>query len=166
MAAIIPSRLVLLDLQDEYGNFGTIFRSQLFCRFTDRARCLAYISNHRTNIRLLHFFIPKSEHVVVDADIVLFNTIYYIYCMNEAGINEMRRQYNFPMYVKIFDVESLSTYLRQAAIGILSERAERTRHEPDEHDIALQLAAELADTLGDELRQHMNGRIGEQPNDN
>ncbi|CAF0826253.1 unnamed protein product [Adineta steineri] len=166
MAAINPSLLVLLDLQDEYENFGTIFKSQLFCRFNDRARCLNYISNRRTNIRLLHFFIPKSEHIVVGADIVLFNTIYYIYCMDEAGINEMRRQYNSPMYVKVFDIESLSTYLRQAAIGILFERAERTKHEPDEHDIVLQLAAELADTLGDELRRHMNGRIGEQPNDN
>jgi hypothetical protein len=166
MTAINPSLLVLLDLQDEHQRFERIFDSQLFCRFTNQIQCLEHVSPHRlTNIRLLHFFIPKSEHVVIGADIVFLKTIYYIYCMDQTSINQMRQRYDFPMFVKIFNVKSLLTYLRQAAIAYFVEQAERTKHEPDEHDVALQAAAELSEALGNELREHMNNKIGVQPSD-
>jgi hypothetical protein len=165
MTAINPSLLVLLDLQNEYERFERIFNAKLFCRFTTKTQCLAHVSSRFTNIRLLHFFIPKSEHIIIGANIVLFNTIYYIYCIDQESINEMKQQYDFPMFVKIFNVESLSTYLRQAAIAHLIEQAERTKHEPDEHDIALQAAAELADALSRELYDHMKDKTGVQPDD-
>jgi hypothetical protein len=85
--------------------------------------------------------------------------------MNQESINEMKQQYNIPMFIKIFNVKSLSTYLRQAAIGHLIEQAERTKHEPDEYDIALQAAAELSDALAKELYEHMNDKIGVQSDD-
>ncbi len=166
MTAINPSLLVLLDLQDEYQQFERIFDSQLFCRFTNRIQCLEHVSPRRlTNIRLLHFFIPKSQHVLIGADVVFFKTIYYIYCTDRTSINQMRQQYDLPMFVKILNVKSLLTYLRQAAIAHFVEQAERTEHEPDEHDVALQEAAELSEALGNELREHMNNKIGVQPSD-
>jgi len=166
MTTINPFLLVLLDLQNEYQRFERIFNPQLLCRFNHKTQCLAYISSRLTNIRLLHFFIPKSEHIEIIGDnISFFNTIYYIYCMNQESINQMKEQYNFPMFFKIFHVESLSTYLRQAAIAHLIEQAERTKHEPDEHDIALQAAAELADALSRELYDHMKDKTGVQPDD-
>lgn len=166
MTAKNPSLLVLLDLQDEYEKFERIFHSQLFSRFKNKAQCLEHILSRLPNIRLLHYFIPKSEHTEIGANVVFFNTIYYIYCMDQESINQMRRQYDFPMFVKIFNVESLLTYLRQAAIAHLIEQAERRKHEPDEHDIALQAAAELSDALARELNQHMIDTTGVQPDDN
>lgn len=157
--------IVLLDLRNEYQDFENTFRPQLLSHFITKPECLAYIASRLANIRLLHFFIPESEHIEIGADIVLMKIIYYIYCQDDASMNQMRHQYNTPMYVKIFHVESLSTYLRQAAITHLIEQAERTIHEPDEHDIALQAAAELSDTLANELYEHMNDMVGSQPED-
>jgi len=160
MTTINPFLLVLLDLQNEYQRFERIFNPQLLCRFNNKTQCLAYISSRLTNIRLLHFFIPKSEHNEINDNIIFFNTIYYIYCMDQESIKEMKEQYNLPMFFKIFHVESLSTYLRQAAIAHLIERAERTKHEPDEYDIALHEAAELSDALANELHEYMIDKIG------
>jgi hypothetical protein len=165
MTAINSSLLVLLDLQNEFERFERIFHSQLFSRFTNKTQCLEHISSRLPNIRLVHFFLPKSEHTEIGANLVFLNTIYYIYCIDQGGMNEMRQRYDCPMFVKIFNVESLSTYLRQAAIGHLIEQAERTKHEPDEHDIALQAAAELSDALAKELYKYMNDKIGVPPDD-
>ncbi|CAF0856539.1 unnamed protein product [Rotaria sordida] len=160
MTVMNTSLLVLLDLQDEHKNFETIFDSHIFCRFTNKIQCLEHVSSRLTNIRLLHFFIPKSEHIIIDARLLFFNTIYYIYCIDQISINEMKQQYDYPMFVKIFHIKSLSTYLYQAAIAHLIEQAERRKHEPDEHDIALQAAAEFSDILANELYEYMIEKIG------
>jgi hypothetical protein len=165
MTVISPSRLILLDLHDEHEKFEAIFNPQIFRRFVNKDQCSAHILSHLTNVRLLHFFIPKSEHTVIGADSVFLNTIYYLYCMDQASVDEMRQQYDLPMFVKIFNVQSLCTYLCQAAVAHLMEQAERSIHEPDEHDIALQAAAELSDALSQELYNHMIDKIGEQPTD-
>jgi hypothetical protein len=166
MTTINPFLLVLLDLENEYEKFERIFNPQLLCRFNNKIQCLTYISSRLTNIRLLHFFIPKSEYIEIIGDnINFFNTIYYIYCMNQESINQMKEQYNLPMFFKIFHVDSLSTYLRQAAIAHLIEQAERAKHEPDEYDIALQEASELSDALANELYKHMINKTGVLPDD-
>jgi hypothetical protein len=85
--------------------------------------------------------------------------------MNQESINQMKEQYNLPMFFKIFHVDSLSTYLRQAAIAHLIEQAERAKHEPDEYDIALQEASELSDALANELYKHMINKTGVLPDD-
>lgn len=157
--------LVLLDLQSEYQRFEEIFDSQSFGRFTDRAQCLQHVSSRPANIRALHFFIPKSEHTIIDPNIIFSNTIYYIYCMDDQSINEMNQTYQFPMFVKIFDVESLLMNLRGALIAHWIEQANRTQHQPDEHDIALQVGAELSNALAEELRQHMIFKTGVPPDD-
>ncbi|CAF3387757.1 unnamed protein product [Rotaria socialis] len=84
-----------------------------------------------------------------------YNTIYYIYCVDGASIKEMKQQYDYPMFVKVFHVECLATYLRQAAISHLIEQAERRKHEPDEHELALQAAAEFSDALANKLSEYM-----------
>ncbi|CAF2240458.1 unnamed protein product [Rotaria magnacalcarata] len=119
--------------QEEHKNFEIIFDSHVFCRFTNKTKCLKYVSSRLTNIRLLHFFIPKYG----------------------ASIKEMKQQYDYPMFVKIFHVDCLATYLRQAAISHFIEQAERRKHEPDEHELALQVAAEFSDALANKLSEYM-----------
>ncbi|CAF1932629.1 unnamed protein product [Rotaria magnacalcarata] len=133
MSVINASLLVLLDLLEEHKNFEIIFDSHVFCRFTNKTKCLKYVSSRLTNIRLLHFFIPKYG----------------------ASIKEMKQQYDYPMFVKIFHVDCLATYLRQAAISHFIEQAERRKHEPDEHELALQVAAEFSDALANKLSEYM-----------
>lgn len=157
--------LVLLDLQNEYQNFEEIFDSQVFCRFTDKIRCLEHVSTRPANIRALHFFIPKSEHTIIGPNIIFSNTIYYIYCIDNPSIDEMNEQYHFPMFVKIFNADSLWMNLQGASIAHWIEQANRTQHQPDEHDVALQAGAELSNALAEKLREHMIFKIGMQPDD-
>jgi len=166
MAAANTSLLVLLDLNDEYKRFEERYNAQLFSRFTNKDRCVLHVLSNRPNVRLLHFFIPNAENTLIRARVTLFkNTIFYIYCVDEASIREMERTYNYPMFVKIFHVEWLPIQLHQAALTHLVERAQHTRHDPDEYDILLQTAAELANKLADDLTEHMNVRTGLQPDD-
>jgi hypothetical protein len=70
------------------------------------------------------------------------------------------------MFVKVFHVEWLATFLHQAAINHLVERAARTEHEPDdEYDAALQAAAEHVKKLEEDLTNHMIVTTGIQPDD-
>jgi hypothetical protein len=166
MAAVNTSLLVLLDLHDEYKRFEERYSAQLFSRFTNKDRCVLHVLSSRSNVRLLHFFIPNAENILIRARVTLFkNTIFYIYCVDEASVRAMERTYHYPMFVKIFHVEWLSTHLHQAAIAHLVERAELTKHEPDEYDTALQAAAELANKLAEDLTEHMIVKTGLQPDD-
>lgn len=166
MTAVNTSLLVLLDLKDEYKRFEQCYDAQLFFRSTDKSRCVLHVLSSRPNVRLLHFFIPNAENTLIRARVTLFkNTIFYIYCVDEANVRAMERTYNYPMFVKIFHVEWLSTYLHQAAITHLVERAERTKHEPDEYDTALQAAAEHANKLAEDLTEHMIVTTGISPDD-
>ncbi|CAF1053984.1 unnamed protein product [Adineta ricciae] len=159
MSTIHPSLIVLLDLEDEYKDFEKFFDSQLFRRYTNKDQCFHHISSRLNTSRLLHLFLPKSEHAIVETRLVTFNTIYYIYCIDKSSISAMQDLYNVPMFVKIFHKRSLSTYLQQAAISHLIEQAERAQHQPDERDMALQTAFELSNALTYELRQHMQEKI-------
>ncbi len=163
MAAVSPS-LILLDLQDEYRRFEAMFDPQLFCRFTNKTQCLQQVSSH-TNIRLLHFFIPKSEHVEIGAGIVFLNTIFYLYCIDQGSENEMIQRYPQRLFVKIFNAGSLLTFLHQAALAHYTEQAERRKHEPDEYNYALQAAIDQSLALANELKEHMLEQIGVQPDD-
>lgn len=161
-----PSLLVLLDLQNQFQQFENQFNAQLFSRFINKPECLQFINARLTNIRLVHFFLPNSEHTEIGADVVFFKTIYYIYCQDEETYRQMRRQYdNMALFVRILHIESLSRYLCQVAVEYFMEQAERTRHEPDEYDIALQTTVELVDRLALDLREHMVENTGIQPED-
>ena len=82
MTFVKLSLLVLLDLQDEHQHVEKIFDFHLFRRFTNKSQCLEHISSHLTNLRLLHLFLPKSEHLIIGDRLGFCNTIYYIYCIN------------------------------------------------------------------------------------
>jgi hypothetical protein len=163
MTTINPS-LILLDLRNAYSRFETIFDRQLFSRFTNKAQCLQHVSS-RANVRLLNYFIPTSEHGDIGAGIVFLNTICYIYCTDQDSMKQMRALYDMPMIVKIISAESLLTFIRQAALVHYTEQAERRKHEPDEHNDALQAAVEQTLALANELREHMMDQIGVQPDD-
>ena len=136
MAAFNPSFL-LLDLENQYLEFEKIFHPRLFCRFADKVHFLHQISS-RTNIRVLHLFIPKSEHGQVGTGIVVLNSVYYIYCIDQASIDEMNQRYNIPLLVKVIHADSLLPLLRGAILLHNLEQSERRRHEPDEYNDALQ----------------------------
>lgn len=155
MSVINHSLVVLLDIQNEHKNLEAILDFHVFSRFNIKIKCLEYVSSRLTNTRLLHFFIPQSDHTIINQNLLFSNTIYYIYCRDQASINEMKQQYAYPMFIKIFHINSLLTYLRQAAISHLIEQAERRQHEPDEHEIALQTAAEYSHTLKNDLYKYM-----------
>ena len=163
MAAVSPS-LILLDLQDEYKRFEAMFDPQLFCRFTNKTQCLQQVSSH-TNIRLLHFFIPKSEHGEIGTGIIFLNTIFYLYCIDQASENEMIQRYPQRLFVKVISAGSLLTSLQQAALIHYIEQAERRKHEPDEHNDALQGAIDQSLALAKELEKHKLEKIGVQPDD-
>ncbi|CAF1624511.1 unnamed protein product, partial [Rotaria magnacalcarata] len=166
MAAVNTNVLVLLDPTDQHKRFEQIYDRQLFSRFTDKHRCVLHVMSSLQHVRFIDFFIPHTEHSIVSARITLFKkTIFYIYCTNAENIEEMRRRYNYPMFVKIFDVQWLATYLQHAALGYLIEHAQRAQYDLDECDLALQQAAEMANGLADELTAHMIVQTGTQPND-
>ncbi|CAF2769470.1 unnamed protein product [Rotaria sp. Silwood2] len=166
MAAVNTSILVLLDPTDQHRQFDGNYDAQLFSRFTNKNRCILHVLSRLAHVHLLHFFIPNAENTLIRARVTLFkNTIFYIYCIDEASVKTMERTYNYPMFVKIFHVQWLSTYVCQAAIAHLVERAERAQHEPEEYDTSLQAAAELANTLANELNEYMIVKTGAQPDD-
>ncbi|CAF3422392.1 unnamed protein product [Rotaria socialis] len=166
MAAVNTNVLVLLDPTDQHQRFEQLYDRQLFSRFTDKDRCILHVMSSLQHVRFIGFFIPHTEHTIVNARITLFkNTIFYIYCTNAANIREMRRRYNYPMFVKIFDVQWLAIYLKHVAIGHLFEHAQRAQYDLDECDLALQQAAEIANGLADELTAHMIVKTGTQPDD-
>jgi hypothetical protein len=166
MAVANTSLLVLLDLHDEHKQHDTTYNLELFSRFTDKNRCVLHVLSSLARIRLLHFFIPNIENTLIAARVTLFkNTIFYIYCVDEASVRAMERRYNYPMFVKIFHVQWLSTHLEQAACMYFIEQAERTKHEPEEYDAALQGAIESIAKLTDELKEHMIVKTGQQPDD-
>ncbi|CAF1221375.1 unnamed protein product [Rotaria sordida] len=165
-AVINTSVLVLLDPNNQHQQFDGHYDAQLFSRFTDKNRCVLHVLSRLAHVRLLHFFIPNAENTLISARVTLFkNTIFYIYCIDETSVAAMKQIYNYPMFVKIFHVQWLSTYLYQAAIAHLVEQAERTQHEPEEYDTALQAAAEFANILANELNEHMVVKTGVQPDD-
>ncbi|CAF1055427.1 unnamed protein product [Rotaria sp. Silwood1] len=166
MTATNTSVLVLLDPNDHHQQFDGNYDAQLFSRFTDKNRCVLHVLSRLAHVGLLHFFIPNAENTLINARVTLFkNTIFYIYCIDEGSVIAMKRTYNYPMFVKIFHVQWLSTYICQAAIAHLVERAERTQHDPEEYDTSLQVAAELANTLANELNEYMIVKTGLQPED-
>ena len=166
MTAIQSSLLVLLDLQDKYIRFEQEYNAPFFSRFTNKNRCVLHVLSNGQSARLLHFFIPNAENTMIRARVTLFkNTIFYIYCVDDETARTMERTYNYPMFVKAFHAEWLPTYLHQAAISHLVEQAERSRHEPDEYDTALQTAADHASQLAEELTHHMIVTTGVQPDD-
>ena len=164
MTAVNPSHLILLDVNDEYKRFEEEYNAQLFSRFTNKSRCLLHVLSTRPNVRLFHFFIPNVENTLIRTRVTLFqNTIFYIYCIDDATVRAMERTYNYPMFVKAFHVELLPTHLHQAAILHLIDCAGRSRHEPDEHDTALQGAIEHLGSLIEDLTNHMIITTGVQP---
>jgi hypothetical protein len=166
MTTINTSLLVLLDPNDEYKQFDTIYDAQCLSRFTDKNRCVAHVLSRRAIARLLHFFMPNAESSLIGTTVTLCdNTVFYIYCIDEVTVKLMESLYNHPMFVKIFHVQWLSTYLKQAALAYLINRAERRRHEPDEYDTTLQAASEYASALAQELNEYMIVKTGRQPDD-
>jgi hypothetical protein len=165
MAAVQTSLLVLLDLDNQHMQFEQVYNAQFFVRFIDKARCVLHVLSSRPRVRLLHFFIPYAEKTLISTRTIFTNTIYYIYCVDEATVQTIERTHNYPMFVKAFHAELLSTYLHQAAIAYLVENAERNRHVPDEYDLSLQAAADHATRLAEELDNHMIVQTGVQPED-
>lgn len=156
--------LVLFDPNGQYQRLERIYDAQLFKRCTDKGRCVLHVLSTLRTVRLLDLFLPDAEHSLIGGRVLLFkNTVFHIYCKTSAIISEMERRYNIPVFVKIFHIDWLETHLQQAALGHLNDYAERTQHEPDEYDVALQAASEIAMTLANDLRQHMITKLGEQP---
>lgn len=147
--------LVLLDLQDEYEKFESELDTNIFHRFTDRDNCLRHQRAVADRVRLLYFFVPHSEHGMIGAGMIPMTTIYHLYCGNNEDARLMNEAYNMPMMVKIFLIKDLLIRLRNAATDFFVERATRTTHEPDERDLAFHSAAELADQMAIDLRNHM-----------
>jgi hypothetical protein len=163
MAAVQNPLLILLDLYNNYLHFEQQYDAQFFARFSDRNRFVLYVLSNRPRVSLFHFFIPNAENTLISTRILFKNTIFYIYCTDEAAVGIMKRTYNYPMFVKVFHADSLATYLHQAAVAYLVEYAERNRHQPDEHDISLQAAVDHLDRLAEELTNHMIVTTGVQP---
>ena len=167
MATSIQSwPLVLLDLEDKHGKLEDFLNLNILRRFTNKQQCLQHHAAVSGRPRLLHFFIPNSEHVMIGAGVVPMNTIYYLYCATEAIMIQMAQQYNMPMMVKIFMIEDLLMNLNCAAFNFFFEQGMRQRHEPDERDSAFQTTADLANQLADDLRDHMEFHLGVEAADN
>ena len=161
MAGCLPVwPLVLLDLQGEYEKYEKELDTNIFHRFTDKGKCLQHQTAVAERVRLLYFFVPHSEHVMIGSGMVPMTTIYHLYCGNDEEARLMNAAYNMPMMVKIFLIKDLLIRLKHAAADFFVERATRTTHEPDERDLAFQSAAELADQMAIDLRNHMEVQMG------
>lgn len=165
-ATIQRSALVFFDPQNEYQQLTQNYDADIFSRFSDKGRCILHMLSYVLNNGSIHFFLPNAEQALLSARNTIFkNTTFYIYCVDPAVVQEMRGIYNHLVLVKIFHIEWLPIYMNQAAIMCLIERAERTRHEPDEHDMALQAAVVFTNELAEELQRHMIVKTGVQAMD-
>ena len=164
MAANSPS-IILLDLENEYQQFDAMFRLETFHRFTDRDQCLQHISSRPANNRTLHFFLPNSEHTIINPNFRSANVWYYIYCMNSYNIQQMSQHYCDFMFFKIFNANALLPNLQAANLVHSFDHANRSQHEPDEHDMALLSTIEMSEALAKELHQYLMYQSGVQPED-
>lgn len=158
-------RIILLDLQHKYQHFHDMFNAQVFRRFTDRTQCSEYVASYPINQRPLHCFIPDSEHTIISNDVHLSSTIYYIYCANQGQIHEMNQLYPISMSVKIFHVNCLVINLFGAMTQHWIDQANRTYHESDEHDRALEEGSRSANALAKKLHEQVVFKTSYMSND-
>ena len=164
MAAHSSRVLTLLDPEDEHGWCDTQFNSKIFIRFTDYSFCREHIDVQVASDQMdIHFFFPDTQlELIMNWPPDHRSSHNYIYCRDEASIQEIIGLYGDRIATKIFLVEDLEFQIYHVEIALLHALIKQEPNESYHRDIMVSNAVEHAECLAFMLRK-MIDQIGVQP---
>ncbi|CAF2993781.1 unnamed protein product [Rotaria sp. Silwood2] len=165
MATSSTQVLTLFDPEDKHECYDTLFSNRIFIRFIDSHHCCNHICTHVVNQAMdIHFFFPDTElNLIMHWPPEHNDTHKYIYCRDQASINQIRTDHGRCVANKIFSVDDLEFEIRHVQITLLYSLAKQKPEESRERDEVASKTINELECLRHMLKQMMTDQMGEQP---